>query len=1542
MKIPVGTPEEGVSEVVGTILILAITVILFATVFVYVQHIPPPQRAAQMVIQASVTNDNGYTYVVLRDQAGSTFNSNSTYLAIVYQNMVRSIGIYSLTGTPVFGPGDSVSLNLSQYGVQAQNLSQLNMFIFSSQYNQILWRFQGFSLAGIYFLQALATPLPVNPNSTVIIYASVYSPYNNTTVTVNLTKFMGKGYVFNMSQVSVSGDFRYFSVTVSTPSSINLSAEYGTLKAVSGRLYSTYNLTLYSSNVESPDVFIEPGGLMLQDPRPLHGSSDSINVLIRDNSPVAATFNLFIYDRYPNGSAYPIQNTLGLMKVGKVYAIQGNFSVGAYSTISIYLIWENVGGNGPGAGSNLLIGGLTNIRGVNHVSQYPNPANVTEPVYIEPKILLVNGQGTYSGTSYDVSEYYKVMLQYSGYTVDYISVPNNGLVSLSGYDLVIWFTGYNMQGISSQQMQELSSAYQSGMKVFIISAASSTYGSASDENFSGNREINMTAQGQQILNASRITTYLLGNFSYMNPDIVVENPNGLTVGGFSGEYINLITANYQQITYPISSAVYNSAGGKAVFMGFEFARLPLYQQDYLGNKILMWLFNVSLFSGYQLALTDIVPSTYSPLFSQPVNISFYITNLSPVNLNTTLEVLMNGNFYNYYTVNNIPKDGGFVVFNITWNASPPGKTFIVGIVDPFHEIPQINYALDVASSLVNTTIDVKYSVLILKLVKGTGHTQGSAFLNQTLTSLGVKYNWLYYDPSGNVNYSSVFKRYNTVIVDSDNSISTVVTGNYLSPLDYAIKVYYGLGTTSYSGLYSVFFIGNGTYYVFNHNSPLEDLLGIYFNGTASIRELVGGTSPIYEALGNNLTSTDYDFFGNYMFNSMGFLLGPSGQGSSNVFYSLQKNGLRPVLGTSWNGYGYILGEIGNLNGFRFYVSDFGVSQIEGIIQYHSSQYSPSSPALDARMSYMLMLMGFVNYTVQSTIPYVLSSSISYSSNILMIDRYYVITSTVLNLGDRGSSAVIDAYDGSGLFGTQTVYLPPLSQVPVQFIWDPQFAAMPQSPRDVRIVVSYIPDAYIQELNFMREGINQTPVYVFYDNLSTGANWNSYATVWAYSGVNFYQSGSSALYSVEPYNTEGYVAESVQKIKTGMYQATGPSLLFRNSTKNNGIESNDYWGFIAGGISGGFSLGTSYNYVYYSPNGYWTSGFYPLQTQNLAIHGSQYVYLQMDAQYELSNGGEGVEVFISPHGSSDWYLAIPMQGYPGNVNASVFGKNTNYYMGNKPIDQVNNAQLAPAFTMVSGGDNLQWVQYTFNLSQIIPFGTSSISIQFVLVINGNYSLNTYGNDYFYADNIKVFQNGTTGLGNTLSSMWYRERVGNMYFFNSSTIVNKEVASVISVPISFANLYNATLDFQTQYSIYAWFGNAADPRDTPYGFRLYVGTLGADGQVIWSQLDTRWAGEAGKFIGFQDASTIPSAYYLGEYAFHETGTSISLTGFIGLTIYLKFEVNGDYYNYSGHSSFNGSTNLYEPKIGSPYWADFTDVIITGQSYADLISVNEFWYS
>jgi hypothetical protein len=170
-------------------------------------------------------------------------------------------------------------------------------------------------------------------------------------------------------------------------------------------------------------------------------------------------------------------------------------------------------------------------------------------------------------------------------------------------------------------------------------------------------------------------------------------------------------------------------------------------------------------------------------------------------------------------------------------------------------------------------------------------------------------------------------------------------------------------------------------------------------------------------------------------------------------------------------------------------------------------------------------------------------------------------------------------------------------------------------------------------------------------------------------------------------------------------------------------------------------------------------------------------------------------------------------------------------------------------------------------------------------------------------------------------------------------------MISVPISMNNIIWAKMDFLTEYSVWARFSYAKDIQDVPNGFNLYVGTLSPNGGITWNQVDTNWAGEAGIVFPWTWASSISSVYYSSvyyspPYAFHQIGTDINLTGYIGYGIYLKFLVHGDFPTQpSTGEGYHGSYGKVQPISGND-WVAFTDVIIVGYSPIGVVSVNYLW--
>ena len=1527
--------EEGVSEVIGTILVLAITVVLFTTVFIYVQHIPSAQKSAQISIIPNFLITDGNLNITLNDKSGTPLDVNNTYLSVVIGGSVYSATLAALSkqlnsgltiSNGYFVPGGTLWWNSSGRDITINPNTTYGALIFSKQYNQIMWQSQNYftSFANSFgIISAYSSPTPIVPSQYFDVFVQVYSTSNAVSVYGNFSSLNGSKSLDNMSfqLLSGQGDIKTYYTTLLAPSSIPPSAT-ANITAVSLGQKRFDNLSLSSSTGVNPILSIPANGVTFQNSEPLHGSNDVVTVIVRNNGSVGASFVLTVKDLYPSGSSQYIESNYA-------NGVNTTFEVGAYSSSSIEFVWINVGGTSPTSGRNILNFSLFDIVGVNGIKE-PNLTPARDVyVYIIPKILLVNEEGVPIGSSQDVYDYYYTAFEYNNYQPTSISVSPNEQVSLSGYDVIVWFTGDSTQGITSNQLSTLEDFYSSGGKLLIISGASATYGTSGTSLSVPNTQnvtFNSKPLGFDKFNATAV------NYSNMNQNFEANFGGISLLSPNSKPFIYMSTNGNNNYTIGYSST--NSEQGRSVVVGFEMARLELYQLDFAIDKIMLWLSNVTVGSGNQLVLSDIHFSTRAPLFDQTVTISFIITNLSPISFNdVTLEVLINNQIYKFIEGITVNGSGNFTVVKVNWTASPPGKTIVTGIVDPFHQVQQVNYALDVASSLVNTTVMVRFSTLILH--DGGSGTWSTVALNNSLKDLGVSFTSLGYTINGKLtvgNFSTYLTEFNVIFVYSGSN-------SYVNSTLYnALTNYYMNKLKMPNVPYSLIFLGNDTESLMTYSGfNLANFFNINFPSFSYSSSSQGSVTSYY-LYGINYTSPQgFGYFGNNVTNGYGIVINVTSSEENNLYNVSATSNSIALFHHSWlstpnpvSAGAAILFNYQD-SGFEVGVLPFGFSDISGLIQPHTSAYRPQSGAKDAKDLLMLNILGSTGYTIDSPVPYVMASTISFSSPVMMINRYYVVSADINNLGNASTAAVVDAFDGSGLFSSQTVTLAPLSMTPVQFIWDPQYAALPSNPRDIRIIVTATSVATPGEFSFAKEGIAETPVYIFYDNMSTGNNWNSYATVWAWSGVNNY-ANTGTYYSAQPYSTEGAAAIEKNVYSNGDIQPYSSSGLFKTI-------DNNYWGMIPNSISGGYSIGTSSSYVdKVNGKGSWnnTFGYAQIITTQLSIHNSESAFLEFYAMYKLALGGEGVAVFISPSGvGNDWNWISPEQGYPSNVNDQTLPEWT--------FPQ-NSADLLPAFTGISGGENFGWEHYVFNISQYTK--DSSIWVMFVLIINGQdtgYYTGIYGNDFFYADNIKVIENHTTiGTGQIQGDLWNRQFSNGEWYFNSGpNLYYNEVDNVVSVPISFTNLINATLSFQTQYSIYARFAYANDPTDVPNGFRLYVGYLSSGGTIVWSQIDTRWAGEAGVVTPFQNASAIPSAYYDNVPAFHQTGTVISLTGYIGLTLYLKFEVNGDTATYFKSTSNSNGIFATEPSPTSNFWADFTNVIITGTSYGDLISVNSIWY-
>ena len=1052
------------------------------------------------------------------------------------------------------------------------------------------------------------------------------------------------------------------------------------------------------------------------------------------------------------------------------------------------------------------------------------------------------------------------------------------------------------------------------------------------------------------------------------------------------------------------SVIYGSYGnGKYVFVGYEFSSMYIYQQDYVMNKIIMWLSNINIRYGNDLALSDLKITPSNPYFMQNVTISFVIINYSPKPLtDVSLEVLIDNmpiNGQPIYTINYINGNWTYLIYNITWQATTPGPHTIYGYVNPFHTIPEVNYNNNALNSLVNTTILVRYSTLVIWVHDNTGNQNNITYLTNTLKNLGINYKFLEYIEgssqsinSPNLNDSTsiyYLLKYNLVIVDF-NQTGDLSSSPWGKKLANAIYNYINnKNTTKYP--YSLLITGENAGKAINSNTTIMKILKINTINTINVKQISGssimgylyglvynGVNTNTGPLGQNL-SRGYGLYYKYYNYLTVIKLNPTVNGTA-IFdvYNYTPSSKPNYTGNA---------VIENISNVIVTIFPYSIENIIGFIQNHTISYSPRSTSSNplfstipssAQYARNFLMMNFLvasRYMFNNPLPEITSPDISINSPVVTLNNYYLFTVTIRNLGTVPIYITLKAFEETSMFySSQPIYLVgstmnSITTVTTTIIWKPTYASSP-NPEWLRFVL--VPSSGQIPLSPMQEALITQKVYFFYDNFTNGGvNWNHYDEVFGVTGIQRYGPGLSNYYSNEPYSVFGSLSNLFSA--PGNYPAVGTPYQYGNHYP--------IWYLYPNGTSGGYSIGVSHAVNNWSikNNIISNSGMYCLETNYISIANGKSIIIEFYASYQLSLGGEGVILFVAHDNGNNWHWVPPLQGYPGNINTGFL---SNSFDG-KSFLYPQGGGLVPAFTGISGG----WKFYQFNLSNAYAQGNNpvttwqNIKILLVFGFNSGYYGNLYGDDNFYIDDFKVKEignitpNSNAVNSGTIGDTWQLQTInynGSTYtgFYNSLSYKTNsgsysfnydEIDNLISVPISLTNAINANMNFLTQYVIYARYGDATIPSDVPTGFRFYIGIVAYNG-IMWYQMDTRWAGEAGYSVGsysnnykayLMNASQIVSAYYSstsqnGQTIIYQGAFQnsiypvINITGFVGQTIVLRFEVNGDNSQYYQDSS---TANTPEFSYGAnepspPYYVFITNVVIQGYSLYSPIQVQSVW--
>jgi len=791
--------EKGVSEVLGSILILLITVVLFSSVFYYVSTMPTPksqiyaQFDASLNIELNQTTGEYYLNITVRNMGGESLVDWRTMFIVVIdftakQHMLseNNFADQLFDKDHKFSQGES--FHYYSYwdkwnSVNWTNESEVkhidvSVSLYDKSNGRVIWssKLQGYGNLPPILIALNTHPAPVILGKSARFKAIVFDPDNEDISKYNVTldfsssilKYTINGNSLKKMYYAGHGSF-VTNVEFSSNDSLNISHPYPVRTwiddGVLNRSYVSYIYLSRGTESIEPDLYVNSTLITLSNPNPVHGRDVTVTVIVGNRGGTNATFRLKvedIYPGYPKGRIYiQVVGESGYINSSALPSQTGVYRISAAGQVPISFTWHSVGTDADGK-SYAHVAGLHKLRiEIIDIKPEERPENKFDDaaevnVMVAPRILLVDDDRAPLGSTLDVGRYYKYILDTCGHSYDvrenYGSVPAE---ILNKYDLVIWETGYRdhpLENDGSSQAQVLNDFLTSGGALWLISPGISanslnTIDSGIVDDVSQEYTGNIIAQNNSYVNLTLHSGNLLSDELVNRIDIIsgVSPYNVVYVkepGHTSKAEILISTEDGKGLA--IGDIIQSgNRKGKLVFMGFELSRVKhYYSQNFIGYRILQWLGNLTGRIGNDVAVEDLIVTPSEPFYQQPVKITIVVSNNGATNISTKVLLEIDGRIPSNITADPIdtgiiPPDGGYVEVNFTWTPQVPGTHLITAIVDPYNEIKETNEENNVLNTeIINTEVFVRFSTLIVFNSKDSSSQNTKQKIADALSYLG--------------------------------------------------------------------------------------------------------------------------------------------------------------------------------------------------------------------------------------------------------------------------------------------------------------------------------------------------------------------------------------------------------------------------------------------------------------------------------------------------------------------------------------------------------------------------------------------------------------------------------------------------------------------------------------------------------------------------------------------------------------------------------------------------------------------------------------
>lgn len=1097
----------GISEIIGTILTLSITVVLFSSILSMVNSFPAPGDNVYTDFTATIEPVN-YTWTLgafihITNTGGQQMTGMWTLIVISIDDMSYSLATKGILDNRTYGLGAEVyghrgadngddswdtgeRWTLFREATNISSSSDINVVILDIERNAMVWSGQiqgqgnifGPIISGIRAdsdLRSLRSD-PIQYGREYYLYADIYDPdgdLDTGSVRADMSSISDDPAQTSIVMTDPDGDGTYISEAIMGPNdTVPVGYHIAIVRAgdLSGMNSAGSARVAVGMDVGGqPNLVIREYDISLSTLSPINGQTLSIAVTVKN------------YGGWCNG----ILNFYDIVGTSETLIGMANFTVSQGPTqVTRSISWVAR----PGGEHNIKAHAMP-IDSVDAAADDNyNQTNFT----VLPKILLVDDDNHAADLSaLDTVSYMRGALESSDFGYDlYTVAPNKngpgyelGQMKMKDYDVIIWMTGYEkektlMAGDQLNLTKYLGGTPRGGSLWMI---GQYLY---DDPAIPVSFFPDVLRADLHISSPTGPTSPLIGiggnpvSNEWNSTFIQMLGPGEIPAGTESSYRVTPVTVTQpdtNEITFRESSANYTwadainyenkSKDSRIVFFPWEFTRIAnTGDQTQVTYKVLKWLGNITIRAGDDLAISAQTLSPSYVFYNQIVQVNATVRNNGDNALMPQAGLFLDDFIEPVFWIPQVtvPGNGGSAVITAYWNATELGIHILKWKVDPNSLIPETNEGNNEVPSYISAgEVFVEFRILVVD-DDGSENNNGTlandtSFLTASLDRLGYTY-------------------------ESPNGINTtlVVPVNLDGPTITMLRDYSSV----------IWITGNAT-------------AGLTLNDTVTLEAYVNNNMGLLWLSGCDLWSnvSGANLTGDMGISSMtpdvplsGTLRGADGSPISHgMNISIVTNPLAdvfvPLAGAEGvfyqsyltNRFCSVMYDSGN---YKAFTTGFNMSTLYGT----QPNYLSGDNAIDELVYLALHWMEKPDTRVELRIT---EKDYFISDMHPQIGGAYILRATVHNVGAGDANVLVRFMDGTTQIGSDSISVAPDAVTSAEMIWRPLFAGQ----RQISILVDPIDE--VPEI-FQWFNNNRTfsiYVYFFWDDMESGVGkWSHSATV----------------------------------------------------------------------------------------------------------------------------------------------------------------------------------------------------------------------------------------------------------------------------------------------------------------------------------------------------------------------------------------------------------------------------------------------------------------